>query len=67
MRLLANLRELDLSINSLTGSIPTALGNLNNLEKVYIADNYGLTGCIPLGWTDVADNDFEYSGLKLCE
>ena len=43
---LANLTELNLSGNDLTGPIPAQLGSLANLTQLYLA-NDGLTGPIP--------------------
>jgi len=37
---------LDLSLNNLTGSIPPELGNLTNLQEIYLSSNQ-LTGSIP--------------------
>ena len=46
---LANLRDLVLSGNQLTGPVPTWLGSLANLEELYLWDNK-LTGEIPSDW-----------------
>ena len=62
---LSNLEWLDLSHNRLT-EIPGELGNLSNLESLYLSSNE-LTGCIPEGLRDVANNDFQILGLDFCE
>ena len=46
--------------------IPGELGNLPNLESLYLSSNE-LTGCIPEGLRDVANNDFQILGLDFCE
>ncbi|XP_075501701.1 putative LRR receptor-like serine/threonine-protein kinase At2g16250 [Primulina tabacum] len=43
---LASLQVLDLSSCSITGVIPTTLGNLNSLAELYLSDN-NLTGVVP--------------------
>ena len=42
------------------------MGNLSNLESLYLSSNE-LTGCIPEGLRDVANNDFQILGLDFCE
>ncbi|GLT96277.1 hypothetical protein SLE2022_139130 [Rubroshorea leprosula] len=37
---LKNLRELDLSVNSISGNLPESFGQLSNLEVVDISDNF---------------------------
>ena len=55
-----------LSHNQLTGSIPTELASLSNLERLQLSDNQ-LTGCTPEGLRDVARNDFDDLGLPFCD
>ena len=50
----------------MTGEIPAELGSLSNLETLYLSHNR-LTGCIPEGLRDVANNDFQILGLDFCE
>ena len=63
---LTNLIELDLSYNRLTGQIPIWLADFEGLTALHIAMNSGLTGCLPEGLADVADNDFDQLGVKSC-
>ena len=59
------LTTLDLSSNSLTGSIPRELGLLFNLEELRLSGN-SLTGCIPVALKDVATNDLSSLNLLYC-
>ena len=45
--------SLDLGSNRLNGEIPTELGDLSNLQLLYINDN-GLTGALPQSLTELA-------------
>ena len=56
---------MDLRGNRLTGEIPPELGNLDNLDVLYLSGNQ-LTGCIPEGLRDVPTNDFAELGLGFC-
>ena len=47
---------MDLGDNQLTGTIPSELGNLANLERLHLASNQ-LTGCIPAALRDVGDDN----------
>ena len=49
----------------MTGSIPKELGNLSNLQELYLGGNL-LTGCVPDGLRDVPNNDFVKLGLPFC-
>ena len=51
--------------NQLTGEIPTELGNLSNLQWLYLGGNL-LTGCVPDGLRDVPNNDIVSLGLPFC-
>ncbi|XP_039049252.1 probable leucine-rich repeat receptor-like protein kinase At5g49770 isoform X2 [Hibiscus syriacus] len=64
---LSELQELDLSYNEgITGSLPSAIGNLKKLIKLSLNSN-GFTGSIPrsignlsnLYWLDLADNQLD--------
>ncbi len=61
---LSELEELSLRRNALAGEIPAALGGLS-LEYLYLSGN-ALTGCVPLGLTDVTNNDLADLGLPDC-
>ena len=64
---LSNLKVLLLRGNQLIGQIPSRLGDLaDTLRTLLIADNDGLTGCIPRPLQDVSDNDFGDSHLSIC-
>ena len=49
----------------MTGSIPKELGNLSNLQELYLGGNL-LTGCVPDGLRDVPNNDIARLGLPFC-
>ncbi len=48
-----------------SGTIPARLGNLANLEELYLNENQ-LTGCVPLGLQGVEIIDFTDLGLPFC-
>ena len=50
----------------MTGQIPSELGDLSNLEELYLSGNQ-LTGCIPAGLRDVAHNDVNVLSLPFCD
>ena len=50
----------------MTGDIPSELGDLSNLEELYLFGNQ-LTGCIPEGLRDVANSDLSLLNLPDCE
>ena len=56
---------LDLSHNELTGPIPSSLGQLYNLQTLYLGGN-DWTGCIPSVLQDVPNNDLDDLGLAFC-
>lgn len=47
LSLLQNLHSLDLAYNQLTGSIPSQLGQMTQLEVLWLHANSGLTGRLP--------------------
>ena len=47
------------------GEIPSELGNLSNLTHLWLSDNQ-LTGCIPEGLRDIAENDLVSLNLPDC-
>ena len=61
---LSELRQLWLRDNELTGSIPSELEGLD-LEHLHLSGN-SLSGCIPSGLRDVANNDLDRLGLSYC-
>ena len=61
---LSNLRLLDLSNNGLAGRIPLALGRIGKGLHLFVRDNPDLTGSIPLGLWDFAE-DLDIRGTSL--
>ena len=57
--------ELALFNNQLTGPIPAELGELSNLQTLWLRSNQ-LTGCVPAGLRDVLSNDLGELGLPDC-
>ena len=57
--------ELSLWDNQLNGSIPSELGNLANLERLYLRDNQ-FSGCVPVELLDMTSNDVASLGLPSC-
>ena len=57
--------SLYLADNQLTGEIPQALGQLNNLQHLNLTDNQ-LTGCIPSALLDVSVNDLNDPRPAFC-
>jgi len=64
---LTNLRGLFLDGNQLTGSIPSWLGSLTNLQRLALSDNAGLSGPLPDSFTSLASLQYLYlAGTGLC-
>ena len=63
---LYNLQHLALSFNNLQGPIPASLGDLSNLQYLNLRANYQMTGCVPVGLRDVAENDLNELDLPYC-
>ena len=59
------LRQLFLNDNRFTGEIPAELSGLSELEWLWLGGN-SLTGCVPDGLRDVANNDLNRLGLPDC-
>ena len=57
---------LDLHGNNLTGSIPSALGQLTNLYLLLLSGNQ-LSGCIPPSLYTISNNDLDQLGLSVCQ
>ena len=49
LMIIAELRQLDLQHNSITGTIPPAIGTLTNLLYLNLKDNTHLGGALPVG------------------
>ena len=58
--------SLHLDGNRLSGEIPPQLGNLQNLERLYLGYNQ-LSGCLPVGLRDIEGTRFETLGLPSCK
>ncbi len=63
---LDNLTRLELDDNRLTGTIPASLSNLAALRYLRLAGANQFSGCVPIGWNDVAANDLANLGLPFC-
>ena len=64
---LANLTLLSLSSNQLSGNIPAELGRLASLERLYLYNNFGLAGALPLALASLSALErFWYEGTGLC-
>ena len=63
---LANLQVLDLSWNSLVGTVPGNLSHLSDLRTLRLAGNR-FSGCLPQTWRNVEDSDLAETGLPFCE
>ena len=57
--------ELDLDGKQLSGPIPSELGNLDNLEFLWLRDNQ-LSGCVPVKVLDMTSNYVTSLGLPSC-
>ena len=58
--------EVNLWLNNLSGKIPPDLGDLTNLDELYLSGNR-LRGCLPAVWKYyVVENDLDQLGLPYC-
>ncbi len=58
---------LDLRSNRLSGGLPTELGSLTNLARLYLGGSNQLEGCVPRGLQDVPEGDVDSIGLPFCQ
>ena len=63
---LTNLAHLELDDNELTGTIPASLRDLTALTYLRLAGGNQFTGCIPVGMTEIANNDLADLRLPSC-
>ena len=58
---------LDLDENELNGKMPVELGNLTNLQRLYLNDNSGLSGPLPGSFTGLTSlTHLDLSGTGVC-
>ncbi|WP_419946088.1 cadherin domain-containing protein [Candidatus Poriferisodalis sp.] len=63
---LPKLTGLGLSNNRLSGDVPIGLEELRDLEELKLADNDGLTGCVPGSLSYVRRHDLDRLNLPYC-
>ena len=63
---LRNLVQLLLHRTNLTGSIPSEIGDLARLSTLWVFENAGMTGPLPLSLSHLALDDFRYGDTALC-
>ncbi len=63
---LGRLRELFLHENSLTGVVPPELGNLGFLHTLNLGGNTGLSGPLPLTFTELDLDNLNVAGTGIC-
>ncbi|MEQ8714566.1 MAG: T9SS type A sorting domain-containing protein [Cyclobacteriaceae bacterium] len=71
---LSELERLDLSANNLSGSIPSTIGQFENLKVLVLANNYDLSGSVPLSLMTIENlglpavrGAFSFRNTKVCE
>ena len=64
---LSKLEELLLRKNHLNGVFPASLGDLSNLEFLWVGGGNEFEGCVPNGLRDVPLNDLHELELSFCE
>lgn len=65
---LVQLATLNLSHNLLEGEVPDTLNALVLLDRLYLNDNWGLVGEVPVNFTALAELDsFHFHNTQLCE
>ncbi|MYC99394.1 MAG: hypothetical protein F4X13_09020 [Gammaproteobacteria bacterium] len=62
---LGYVRELDLSRNGLSGTLPSTLGDLSGLNTLRIGGNT-LSGALPLSLTELSLRELHYANTSLC-
>ncbi|MEQ9298225.1 MAG: T9SS type A sorting domain-containing protein [Cyclobacteriaceae bacterium] len=71
---LSELERLDLSANNLSGSIPSTIGQFEKLEVLVLANNYDLSGSVPLSLMTIENlglsevrGAFSFRNTNVCE
>ena len=59
-------RALELANNNMTGSLPSQLSDLANLEVLNLSSNSGLIGPVPHSFTSIGLLELELEGTQLC-
>ena len=67
LRRLVNLEWLLLQDNQLSGPLPSQLGALMQMTKIYLLRNAGFSGCVPLPLNRVRYHHFDWLGLPDCD
>ena len=66
LRRLVNLEWLQLQDNQLTGPLPSQLGGLTQLTRIFLPNSAGFSGCVPLWLRRMLDHQFAWLGLPEC-
>ena len=63
---LAKLKQLGLAGNRLSGTAPSELGKLSSLTHLHLFSNPGLSGILPVTYTNLALEELLLEGTQLC-
>lgn len=63
---LAKLKRLGLAGNRLSGNAPSELGKLSSLTHLHLFSNPGLSGILPVSYTNLALEELLLEGTQLC-